>query len=179
MDLETKHLRFAPATLADLDEFVALYNDPEVVRYLGHGRVRSVEETRKGLENAVTWWRERGFGTWTVREKDTGKFVGRCGIQPLVDTGEVELGYVLHRNFWGRGLATEAAAAAVRFAFATVGLGRLAAIAYPENAASRRVIEKAGLKFEGIRPNPYPYRDVAWYGLSRAEYQSTNPGSSV
>jgi RimJ/RimL family protein N-acetyltransferase len=166
----TLRLSLRPFDLIDFDDLLQLYSDPEVMRLIGNGKPRTRDETEAWLTRMIAHWAQRGLGMWAVHEKSTGRFVGRCGLQALADTSEIELGYALHRAFWGQGLATEAAMAAIQFGFETIGLSRIVAIALPENLASRRVIEKTGLVFERIGPNPYGHREVAWYGLSRAAY---------
>jgi ribosomal-protein-alanine N-acetyltransferase len=169
MQTETPRLRLRPFTAGDFDDLFALFTDPEVMRFVGNG-VRTREETETSLARMAGQWPRHGFGMWALHEKDTGRFVGRCGLQPLPGTPEIELGYTLHRAFWGRGFATEAAAASVRHGFEAAGLSRIVAIARAENAASRRVMEKVGLTFERTGPDPYGSGDVVWYGLSRAGF---------
>ena len=169
MQTETARLRLRPFTADDLDDLVQLYADAEVMRYIGKG-VRSREETRVSLDRTIGYWRDRGFGMWAVHEKESGGFVGRCGLQPLADTVVVELGYSHHRKFWGRGLATEASLAAIRFAFTTLELPRVVGIVRPQNRASCHVLEKVGMKIERTGPSPYDGSEVVWYVLSRSNY---------
>jgi ribosomal-protein-alanine N-acetyltransferase len=176
MEIDTARLHLRPFVPGDFEDLFRLYSDPDVMRFIGQG-VRSREETEQGLARGIGHWRDRGFGMWAAFDRASGRFVGRCGIQPLLDTGEVEVGYALHREFWGRGLATEGSLAALRFGFQTIGLSRIVAIARPENAGSRRVLEKAGLTYEKTGPSPYGLHDVVWYGLSRSEYDRQHDGS--
>ena len=108
------------------------------------GSVRALDETRARIEGYLETWRERGYGMWAIIDKETGELRGHAGLQPLEETGEVELAYYLGRAAWGRGFATEAGAAAVRFGFDEVGLERILAVVRPENAASQRVLTKLG-----------------------------------
>jgi ribosomal-protein-alanine N-acetyltransferase len=108
---------------------------------------------------------------WAVHTKDDGRFVGRCGLQPMFDSREVELGYTFHREFWGQGLATEGSLAAIQHGFDNAGLSRIVAIARPENRASWRVMEKIGMTYERTAPSPYDRIDVVWYGISREGYR--------
>jgi ribosomal-protein-alanine N-acetyltransferase len=170
METETARLRLRPFEPGDFEELFRLYSDPDVMRFIGQG-VRTREEAEQGLARGIGHWRDRGFGMWAVHDKATGKFVGRCGIQPLQDTGEIELGYALHQEFWGRGLATEASVVALRFGFETIALSRIVAIARPENTGSRHVMEKLGMTYEKTTPSPYGLHDVVWYGLSRPDYE--------
>jgi RimJ/RimL family protein N-acetyltransferase len=169
MELETARLRLRPFVAADLDDLFLLFSDPEVMRYVGNG-VFARAETEQLLERMLGHWPRLGFGMWALHDKASGRFVGRCGIKPLGDTPEIELGYSLHRAFWGRGMATEASVASIRFGFETANLSRIVAIARPENVQSRRVMEKVGMTFERTGPDPYSAREVVWYGLARADY---------
>jgi RimJ/RimL family protein N-acetyltransferase len=86
---------------------------------------------------------------WAVVERETDALIGHCGLRYLEDTSDVELLYGLGRRFWGRGVATEAGRASLGYGFEQAGLSRIVALAKPENAASRRVMEKLGMTFEG------------------------------
>jgi RimJ/RimL family protein N-acetyltransferase len=95
---------------------------------------------------------EHGWALWALEEPSTRRFLGDCGLWPLEMRGpEVELGYDLHPDVWGRGLATEAARATVRLALGPLGIDRVVAVVKPNHAASRRVLEKAGLTHAGER----------------------------
>jgi RimJ/RimL family protein N-acetyltransferase len=168
MELETARLRLRPFTPADEDDLCRLYSDPEVMRYIGVGGVRTREQTAEALAKMVGEWGQHGFGMWALLDRRDGRFLGRCGLRPLAGTPEVELGYTLFKDVWGRGLATEAARASVAFGFDKLRLPRLVAIAHPPNRASRRVMEKVGMRFE--RQGPYQDIDCVWYAIGRADY---------
>jgi [ribosomal protein S5]-alanine N-acetyltransferase len=89
------------------------------------------------------------MGFWAFVDKATGELVGGALLKPLPDDSDVGVGYHLGKKWWGRGLATEIAAALVRYSFEKVGLKRIVGVTYPENVASRRVLEKAGLVHSG------------------------------
>jgi ribosomal-protein-alanine N-acetyltransferase len=170
MQTETARLRLRPFARGDFGDLCQLFADPDVMRYIGKG-VRSAAETEETLFRMTAHWLQLRYGMWAVHEKATGAFVGRCGLQPLADKEEVELGYTFHRAFWGRGLATEASHAALRFGFGSHGLFRIVAIARPENLASWRVMEKLGMTFERKGPSPYDGSEVVWYALWRGDYE--------
>jgi RimJ/RimL family protein N-acetyltransferase len=169
METETPRLRLRPFVPSDFDDLLQLYSDPEVMRYVGKG-TRTPEETHASLERFSAHWRDLGFGMWALQLKETGEFVGRCGIFPLADTGQVEVGYTLHRRFWGRGLATEAAALSLDFGFQNVGLERIVAIARTENIGSQRVMQKIGMIYERTDPSPYDGTEVVWYAMTRDRF---------
>lgn len=148
--LETRRLALRRLRMDDLEALSALYRDEEVRRYFPEG-VLSLEETRRELE----WFIDAHpphpeLGLWATIEKETGAFIGRCGLLPWEIEGrhEVEVAYLLDKRYWGQGLATEAARAIVRNGFERLNLERLIALIDPENLASRRVAERIGMSLE-------------------------------
>src|SRR4029453_14873577 len=118
-------------------------------------------------------WERNGFGPWGAIEKATGGWAGPCGREELGDwpgPHKVGVGWELHREFWGRGLATEGGRAGVRYGFETVGLERIISATMATNMASRRVMEKCGLRFQG--ESAMAGTTVAWYAIDRAAWQA-------
>jgi ribosomal-protein-alanine N-acetyltransferase len=145
--LETDRLVLRRLTSDDLDALAALYRDPEVRRYFPDG-VLTLEQTRAELEWIIdVYYGRYGYGLWATVLKETGAFIGRCGLLPWEIGGrtEVEVAYLLDRAYWGRGLATEAARAIVDHGFATLPVPRLICLLDPDNAASRAVAAKLGM----------------------------------
>jgi RimJ/RimL family protein N-acetyltransferase len=159
--LTTERLTLRPLTEDDLDALHAVYAHPLVTYWIGpHSRERVQEEIRRHIAHQAAL----GYSLWGVEERETGRLIGDCGLQPFEGHGpEVELGYDLHPDAWGRGLGTEAARAAMAAAFGPLGLDRVIAVVRPEHAASRRVLANAGLKDVGER--------VA-YGLAMRLYEA-------
>ena len=126
-----------------------MYSHPLVEPWIGPHTLQRVTDEIAYQRAAQA---ERGWSVWAVERRADGRFLGDCGLQPLEHTGpEVELGYDLHPDVWGQGLATEGAAAVVEAALGPLGLERVVAVVKPANAASRRVLEKAGLREAGRR----------------------------
>ena len=145
--VETDRLVLRRLTMADLDALALLYSDPEVRRYFPDG-VRTHEQTREELQWIIdVYYGQYGYGLWATILKETASFIGRCGLLPWEIEGrtEVEVAYLLDKSYWRRGLATEAAAAIVDHAFATLPVERLICMVDPENAASRGVAVKVGM----------------------------------
>ncbi|MCW2699415.1 MAG: GCN5-related N-acetyltransferase [Blastococcus sp.] len=168
--VETERLILRRLTLDDLDALAALYRDPEVRRYFPDG-VRTREQTRAELEWVIdVYYGQYGYGLWAAVLKETGAFIGRCGLLPWEIAGrtEVEVAYLLDPAYWGRGLATEAARAIVQHAFGTLPVDRLICLLDPENRASRGVAVKLGMT---LLWNDY----VDEYGLSHV-YAVDRPG---
>lgn len=148
--LETPRLRLRRLLPEDIDALYALYRDPEIRRYFPEG-VLSVEETREELTYFLNGHpKHPELGLWATLEKETGAFIGRCGLLPwtLAGRDEVEVAYLLDKAYWGRGLATEAAQAIASYAFETLGLTRLVCLIEEGNAPSARVAERIGMRFE-------------------------------
>jgi ribosomal-protein-alanine N-acetyltransferase len=148
--LETKRLILRHQVIQDLDDLWALYCNPEITKYIPDAP-RSREEAREELE-----WHMNGhpkfpeLGLWATIHKETGKFIGRCGLLPWTIDGqqEVEVAYTIAQEFWGQGLATEAAQAILNYGFEHLNLARLISVIDSENVASQRVAEKIGMIFE-------------------------------
>jgi ribosomal-protein-alanine N-acetyltransferase len=174
--LETERLRLDRTRPGDADEMVAMHQDDRFVEVFGH---RSSPEHVRGLMsiNSADWERF-GFGLWTIRDRETGVVIGRGGLRRVAIDGvdEVELGYALRPEWWGRGLATEMSRTAVAVGFGRLGLPSIVAFTLPTNVRSRHVMEKLGFAFE---------RDFVWadmphvlYRLGRDDYASETSSSS-
>jgi RimJ/RimL family protein N-acetyltransferase len=150
VEVRTERLRLRRITERDLPAWhLQVFSDPEVMRYLPSGAPVPMARTREVFQRFEDAWGRRGFGPWGVEIADTGVFAGHCGLREVEELpGEVEVLYALGREHWGRGYATEAARASVRFGFDRLGLERVLAFAVPGNVASRRVMEKMGMVYE-------------------------------
>jgi RimJ/RimL family protein N-acetyltransferase len=160
--LETERLLLRPLALDDLDLLAEFYADSEVMRYIGPGEAIDRERSRQSLERMIGNFEAEGFGQLGVERKDDGAFMGRCGLlvwdtatwspSRMLDAKgavEVEVGYLLGRQYWGHGYATEAATAVRDSALGNLGLKRLIALIYAENAQSIAVARKLGMKPDG------------------------------
>lgn len=148
--LETARLRLRPMRPEDAGEMHAYASDPEVARHMLWAAHESLQET----ENFLRFVRERYArgdpAGWGLEELASGRFIGTCGIQSWhPEHARAELGYVLAREHWSRGLMTEAVAAAVEFGLDRIGFNRLEARCFEGNPASARVLEKVGMTHEG------------------------------
>lgn len=148
--LETPRLLMRRLEPGDLDSLAILYADREIRRYFPEG-VLTREETAEELD----WFRnghpdDARLGLWATVEKANGAFIGRCGLLPWEIEGrpEIEIAYLIARTHWRRGLGAEAAQALVTHGFETLGLKRLIALVHPDNIASPRTAERAGLHLE-------------------------------
>ncbi|MGF1468865.1 MAG: GNAT family N-acetyltransferase [Sandaracinaceae bacterium] len=145
---ETERLLLRAARVDDAEAMYALNTDPDVMRYTHEPMPASLGEMRARIASYPDFERH-GFGRWLCVDKVSGRVIGFAGLKHLSDLGEVDLGYRLLPAYWGRGLATEAARACVEFGFRTLGLESIIGLVLPDNAASRRVLEKVGMRLEG------------------------------
>jgi ribosomal-protein-alanine N-acetyltransferase len=155
--------------MADLNDLLAIRSDPEVMRFIGAGQPHSMDQVRGALENVISVWRQHGFGRWAIVHKADKKMIGWCGLAFLDNTDEIEIGYGIAKEYWGKGLTTEAAAASIRFGFEELKLNRIVAVAMPENIASRRIMEKIGMKFE--KTGHWYEAELVYYVILRDEYE--------
>lgn len=154
----------------DVDNLTALYTDPEVMRYFP--REYSREKAAKDIHDLNQQYKNSGFTLWAAESRLTGEFVGRIGLWCLDTTEEVELGYMVLRDHWGEGIATEVSEACLEYAFTNLQLPFVAGIAVPENTASIRVMEKLG--FEFIREDCYYDTDVLYHRLEASDFHQRN-----
>ncbi len=159
-------------TWDDASNLFELDADPKVRRYLDRPLPPTREEVREHILPSFMGWYERpgGFGYWAAEETASGAFLGWFHLRPSRENlHEIELGYRLKKSAWGRGYATEGARALVQHGFKTLGIGRVTATALAANAASIRVMEKAGLCF--VERFWYkPGMEAVQYELDKANY---------
>src|ERR1700760_3575768 len=140
--LRTARLVLTPVGGADLADLVAIKADPRVFAIM-LGGVRSRQQTADELADDIAYWGANGFGTWTIRE--AGRFLGITGLERRPDGRGVALRFAIWPEVQGRGLAREAAAAALRFGHHQAGLARIVAVARASNFASRTVLGGIGM----------------------------------
>jgi ribosomal-protein-alanine N-acetyltransferase len=148
--LENKRLILRRLLPNDLDRLFALYSDKEIRRYFPEGTLTH-EETKEELEWFLDGHPEHPeLGLWATIHKETDQFIGRCGLLPWTIEGraEVEVAYLLAKEYWGQGLATEAALAIADYGFEQLGLSRLICLIDPKNQASQKVAGRIGMRFE-------------------------------
>ncbi len=146
--LETPRLLLRPFREDDLDAYAALCADPEVMRYLGDGRPLDRVGAWRQMAFFLGHWHLRGFGIWAATLKETVALVGRIGLFRPEGWPGLEVGWVLGRPWWGQGLATEGARAALDFAFTRLRAERVLSVIHPDNTRSIRVAERLGECFE-------------------------------
>ncbi|TMR28688.1 GNAT family N-acetyltransferase [Nonomuraea zeae] len=174
-ELETERLTLRGWREEDLEPLTAIYADPAVMRFIGDGSVRTSEETAAGFARMRREWEERGFGMFAVEVRETGELAGWAGLTVPGFLPEVlpavEIGWRLGRPFWGRGIATEAARAALRFGFTEAGLDRIVSICHVDHHASARVMTKLGMRQDRLTVVPAHGQPVRVLAITRAEYE--------
>ncbi|HVJ54908.1 MAG TPA: GNAT family N-acetyltransferase [Aliidongia sp.] len=169
--LETARLRLEPWSPVHLDGLSVLNGDPLVMRYIG-GVPQTRDETTAAIERQRGRWDTHGFGWWSFIDRTNGKLIGAGCIQHLAGGigNPLEIGWRLRPDCWGQGFASEAARAMAAFAFDRLSTPTLLAVADPENTASRRVMERLGMRYRGIE---YWYeQDVATYEITVEEWRA-------
>ncbi len=164
-------LRLRGFVPGDLTALAAIYADPEVMRYI-RGGARAMAQTAASVDAYDAEWALHSYGVWAVTDKERGLLLGMCGF-----VERAEIGYIFGRASWGQGIATEAADACLWYGFERLGFDEIGAGALRDNAGSRRVLEKLGM-----RPQPNDYFDHhggVYYHLARAEYRPRGGASAL
>ncbi len=150
--LETPRLVLREMTFGDLDFLAGMLADPEVMRY--YPRPLDRGESAVWLRRQLDRYASHGYGFWLALDRATGEPRGQAGLVPprgIEGADETDVGYLIHRPYWRRGLATEAAAACRDHAFDVLGRPRLICLIRPENLPSQGVARKIGLAACGLR----------------------------
>ena len=165
LNLETNRLLLRMFTLDDLGDLANIFGNPNVMKYLGlDGKPISMEETETALISIIKHWEQNGFGRWAVVHKESGALIGCSGLRSY--EGSAELIYLIDEPYWGKGLATEIAFACLAYGFNKMKFDTIIAFSRPGNVASRRVMEKIGMKY---------VQDIAVFGVFVVKYGIQSP----
>ena len=159
--LETERLVLREETLEDLDDLAAILCDPQTMAYYPRPFTRA--EARGWIERQIRLYDERGFGLWALARKESGEFVGQCGLTPQQVDGEeeIEIGWHVTRRLWRQGYASEAAVACRDYGLSDLGLGRLISLVSVANVPSAGVARKIGMT---------PWKETVRAGLPHVVY---------
>ncbi len=168
---ETERLLIRPLSFHDVPELTEILSDPEVMKHSVRG-VCDEAATRRFIEWCLACYKSHGIGPWALIEKGTSALIGFCGVGPerVGDKEETSLGYRLARRYWGKGLATESARAALACAFGAKECRSVVVVIEPEHVASLRVAEKVGF---------CSFREVEFHGKLVRLYRMTHNKRSV
>ena len=155
---------------ADVDPMHRILCGQDVLRYFPRSDPPPRERVERMIGRLTQHWAEHGYGVWAVTSRTGGGLLGRCGLQYLPETDEVEIDFLLGRDFWGQGFATEAGRASLQFGVEKLAVERVVGIVHPENRASQHVLEKLGLKF--AERKSYFGMDCLRYVVERAALEA-------
>jgi len=173
--LETQRLRLRAYEADDLDTLTGLYGDPTVATRTKLG-VLSRAECKRVLDGYLTCWLQRGYGMRIITDRD-GRIVGECGLFKPESVSQPAIRYVLAVAHWGRGHASEAAAATLADAFPRSPFDRISGFVERENPASHRVLQKAGFQLD--RTLESAKGELSRYILSRAAHRAASPAPNL
>ena len=144
---ETERLMVRPYTMDDLTHFFRLNGDEDVMRYIRPAQ--TLAQTKEFLQKIIAAYSERpGMGRWALFSKTDGEFAGSFAIIPIETSNQLQLGYALIKENWGKGFASEVVRGGIHYAFGHLGLTEIAGITYPENIPSQKVLLKNGFVFD-------------------------------
>ena len=163
-EIETERLYLRPIGRSDVEGYHQLLSDPQVMKFIGlaAGHTFSLDEVHSLIDGAMRIWNERGYGRWSVFERETDEFVGFCGFR--CEDGVPELITTIHERFWGTGYAVEGCDASLDYGFDNLGFTEVCSYTRSENTRARHMLNKIGAEFLGI---------VDFYGVEAAAFRIT------
>lgn len=145
--LQTPRLILRQFTLDDAGLLLVLNSNPEVLKYLHEPLLETEEQALHVIENIILPQYKNNLGRWAIHLKSTNGFIGWCGLKYLAELNEIDLGYRLMQEFWGKGYAFEAAKHTVDYGFNQLHLKTIVGRAHIENAASLKILIKTGMQY--------------------------------
>jgi len=172
--METERLIIRKATKADATDILEYASDEETVKYLDWAGVKTLNEALQGIINHH--WSNPGI--WVIELKENQKCIGAIDIRVEPDHDKAGFGYVLNRHYWNKGYMTEALSSAFKLCFDKLDLNRVEAFHYAGNEGSGKVMQKCGMKYEGVSEQALKikgvFRDVVRYGLIKEHWRAIN-----
>jgi RimJ/RimL family protein N-acetyltransferase len=149
--IETERLNLRKLSTGDAEFILELLNDPSFIRYIGDKGVRNLEDAKKYIVTGpLDSYERHGFGLWLVELRDSETPIGMCGLLKRESLPDVDIGFAFLPQFRSKGYAYESAAAVANYGKSVLGLKRLVAITDPDNSGSIKLLEKIGLRFNGM-----------------------------
>jgi len=175
--LDTARTTLRKIKYSDLNDIASYCTAPEVSRYTVWDVHKSSEDTRAFIEFVIKRYEIEKVGPWGIEHKKTGRIIGSCSFVSWDNNNrKAELGYVLSNQFWNQGIMSEVINRVIQFGFEQLGLVRIEARCLPSNIGSSRVMEKVGMKFEGILRKSIwaknDFQDLKMYSIIRDDYVS-------
>lgn len=178
MIAETARVQIRELATSDAPALSKILADPSVMAFSSKGALTEAD-TLRFIEWCIRSYQEHGYGQWALIEKQSGVLIGCCGLSHATVDGvdEVEIGYRLAQNQWGKGLASEAASKVLDHGFAICNIKSIVGIVSPRHEASIRVLEKVG--FQSFSETRYSGWDVRVYRLNKHDWKSQKMGSPI
>lgn len=175
--IETERLLLRKPAADDIPKLYSIFSDPEATRFYDVEPFRSVSEAEDLLESLLWRYSMEMQIRWAICWKEDKALLGTCGFHSVEKLhNKAEIGYELHPDAWGKGVMSEALDAIIRYGFICMDLNRIEAVCLPENAASKKLLEKKGFKIEGILRKRFVhrgiYKDAVISALLQEEYTS-------
>jgi len=145
--ITTSRLALRPFAPTDDIPLHRILSEPNILQYFPRTDPPDMKRVQGLIERQFTQWKEYNLGWWAVVPHGQTELIGWNGLQYLPETNEVEVGYLLSKQFWGRGFATEGAKASLKFGFEQLALKRIIGLTHPDNEASQKILLKCGLEF--------------------------------
>ncbi len=173
--LESEDLRFVKISPCHAPDMYEYSKDDDVTRYLTWSSHSSLKQTENYVKLLQKKYAQGVFNDWGLVHKQTGKMIGTCGFTSFDDKSLLcEIGYVLSKDFWGKGLAAQAAKTIMKFAFENLGVEEICAKCIEGNDASMRVMQKCGMKFDAMYKNSMfikgEYKTIIVYKVSKEQF---------
>ncbi len=172
--LQTVQVTLRPWNLEDAPRLLEIMQEAEIFKYFPPSTPPTLEKAERYISHQLSHWQKYGYGHWAVTTPAEGQVVGWDGLEFLPETQETEVAYLLSRSARGKGIATEAAQAAVDFGFRSAGLASIIGLVHPENGPSLRVLEKSGLRY--IDNKVYFGMEMRRYRIEKGEFDEYRKG---
>lgn len=164
--IKTARLTLRSFTLQDAESLHQILSITGVLEYFPNPDPPDLEHVQKLVQSRIDHWGDHDYGWWAVEPNGEGELIGWSGLLNLPETDEIEIGYLLSKPYWGKGLATESAIAGLDYGFNSLGIEKIIGIVHPENVASQKVLEKIGLRFK---------EQTEYFGMECYKYFALNP----
>jgi ribosomal-protein-alanine N-acetyltransferase len=175
--LPTQRLTLRAFRQTDLQDLYDYASDPEIDRYTPWSRYQSLAEAQADLDDFIAGYERDGLGHWGIEHIADQRLIGLINLSlPHPRNRRTELGFTIARAYWRQGYASEAARAVIKFALGPMQLYRVEAVCLPENQASARALQKAGMQYEGLLHSYQVWRgeprDLQMYAVTALEYST-------
>lgn len=178
--LNTDRLLLRTLRWGDAADIYEYASDPAVPKYNTWSVHESIEDTKRFLKAVMDCYKNHQLASWGILHKADNKIIGTCGLANWIpDQARAEIGYALSRKYWGQGYMPEAVCPVITFGFRMMKLNRIEGRCIIPNTASARVMEKVGMKFEGVlRQHLFvkgSFHDVKMYSILKEEWTASAP----